>query len=199
MTGCGPSLQAGLRLPAFLLPLLLPALSTLALPTDLLSTNMMRYPTYEHILAYREQHQNNGRLAAPLLRTKRQSIKAASTKNHGCQVLSKIRKLKYISVSRYSGLSQTISFCTPCHRSMCKACQGSNGAAVVELDDTEHFHGPDVLIPDVSFRDMDSFVREAQKTVEDRLDTEQLNSAVHYSNAGLRRWRKKYTAAVPAR
>ena len=36
------------------------------------------------------------------------------------------------------------------------------------MDDTEHFHGPDVLIPDVSFRDMDSFVREAQKTVEDR-------------------------------
>ena len=41
---------------------------------------------------------------------------------------------------------------------------------VVELDDTETFHGPDVLLPEVSFRDMDNFVKEALKTVDDRFD-----------------------------
>ena len=46
----------------------------------------------------------------------------------------------------------------------------SNIHDVVELDDTESFHGPDVLLPEVSFRDMDNFVKEAQKTVDDRFE-----------------------------
>jgi len=92
--------------------------------TNLLSNNMMRYPTFEHILDYRRDH---------LSRSKRQAIKGTSTKS------------------------------------------------VVELDDTDHFHGPEVLVPDVSFRDMDSFVNEAKKTIEDRF--ENLEKEIYKSSA----------------
>ena len=92
--------------------------------TNLLSRNMMRYPTFEHILDYRRDH---------LSRSKRQAIKGTSTKS------------------------------------------------VVELDDTDHFHGPEVLVPDVSFRDMDSFVNEAKKTIEDRF--ENLEKEIYKSSA----------------
>lgn len=52
---------------------------------------------------------------------------------------------------------------------------------VVELDDTETFHGPDVLLPEVSFRDMDNFVKEALKTVDDRF--ENLEKEIYRSSA----------------
>ena len=57
----------------------------------------------------------------------------------------------------------------------------SNIHDVVELDDTESFHGPDVLLPEVSFRDMDNFVKEAQKTVDDRF--ENLEKEIYRSSA----------------
>ena len=92
--------------------------------TNLLSGNMMRYPTYEHILKYKRDHK---------IRTKRQAIK------------------------------------------------GTSRNSVVELDDTDHFHGPEVLVPDVSFRDMDSFVNEAKKTIEERF--ENLEKEIYRSSA----------------
>ena len=57
----------------------------------------------------------------------------------------------------------------------------SNIHDVVELDDTESFHGPDVLLPEVSFRDMDNFVKEAHKTVDDRFDN--LEKEIYRSSA----------------
>ena len=50
---------------------------------------------------------------------------------------------------------------------------------VVELD--EVFEGPQVTIPDISFRDMASFVEEARKTIEDRFNT--LEREIHKSSA----------------
>ena len=64
---------------------------------NLLSNNMMRYPTYENILKYQKAHHHH--------REKRQSIKGSS-----------------------------------------------NIHDVVELDDTESFHGPNVLLPEVSWQ-----------------------------------------------
>ena len=57
----------------------------------------------------------------------------------------------------------------------------SNIHDVVELDDTESFHGPDVRLPEVSFRDMDDFVAEAQRTVDDRF--ENLEKEIYRSSA----------------
>ena len=98
---------------------------------DLLGNQMMRYPTYEHILEYQRHHRHG---AAAAHRDKRQAIKGSS-----------------------------------------------NIHDVVELDDTESFHGPDVLLPEVSFRDMDNFVKEAQKTVDDRF--ENLEKEIYRSSA----------------
>ena len=50
---------------------------------------------------------------------------------------------------------------------------------VVEID--EVFHGPAVSIPDISFRDMASFVDEAGKTIEDRF--ENLEKEIYRSSA----------------
>ena len=93
---------------------------------NLLSNNMMRYPTYENILKYQKAHHHH--------REKRQSIKGSS-----------------------------------------------NIHDVVELDDTESFHGPNVLLPEVSFRDMDNFVAEAQRTIDDRF--EKLEKEIYRSSA----------------
>ena len=41
---------------------------------------------------------------------------------------------------------------------------------MVDLDDTEVFHGPRVSLPEISFRDMAGFVDEALKTVEERFE-----------------------------
>lgn len=57
----------------------------------------------------------------------------------------------------------------------------SNIHDVVELDDTETFHGPDVRLPEVSFRDMDEFVKEAQRTIDDRF--ENLEKEIYRSSA----------------
>ena len=57
----------------------------------------------------------------------------------------------------------------------------SNIHDVVELDDTETFHGPNVLLPEVSFRDMDSFVAEAQNTIDERF--EKLEKEIYRSSA----------------
>ena len=43
------------------------------------------------------------------------------------------------------------------------------------------FHGPEVEVPDISFRDMASFVSEAQKTIEDRF--ENLEREIYKSRA----------------
>ena len=109
-----------------LLVSLLGACSGLDQTVNLLSNNMMRYPTYENILNYQRDHHHH--------REKRQSIKGSS-----------------------------------------------NIHDVVELDDTETFHGPNVLLPEVSFRDMDNFVAEAEKTIDDRF--EKLEKEIYRSSA----------------
>ena len=62
-----------------------------------------------------------------------------------------------------------------------QAIKGTSKNKVVDLDDDEHFHGPSVSIPDVSFRDMDSFVAEARKTIEERFGV--LEKEIYKSSA----------------
>ena len=68
------------------------------------------------------------------------------------------------------------------HREKRQSIKGSSNIHdVVELDDTETFHGPNVLLPEVSFRDMDSFVAEAQNTIDERF--EKLEKEIYRSSA----------------
>ena len=58
---------------------------------------------------------------------------------------------------------------------------GTAKSDVVNIDDTESFHGPDVTLPEISFRDMAGFVEEARKTVEERFNV--LEKEIYRSSA----------------
>ena len=58
---------------------------------------------------------------------------------------------------------------------------GTARSDVVDIDDTESFHGPDVTLPEISFRDMAGFVEEARRTVEERFDV--LEKEIYRSSA----------------
>ena len=52
-----------------------------------------------------------------------------------------------------------------------QAIKGTSRKTDVTLTNKDDiFHGPEVEVPDISFRDMASFVNEAQKTIEDRFE-----------------------------
>jgi hypothetical protein len=64
--------------------------------------------------------------------------------------------------------------------------QAIKGAArdeesVVSINDTDIFHGPHVELPEISFKDMASFVNQAQRTIEARF--EELEKEIYQSSA----------------
>ena len=64
--------------------------------------------------------------------------------------------------------------------------QAIKGAArgedsVVSINDTDIFHGPHVELPEISFRDMASFVNEAQRSIDARF--EELEKEIYQSSA----------------
>ena len=63
-----------------------------------------------------------------------------------------------------------------------QAIKGTSRKTDVTLTNKDDiFHGPEVEVPDISFRDMASFVNEAQKTIEDRF--ENLEREIYKSRA----------------
>ena len=63
-----------------------------------------------------------------------------------------------------------------------QAIKGTSRKTDVTLTNKDDiFHGPEVDVPDISFRDMASFVNEAQKTIEDRF--ENLEREIYKSRA----------------
>ena len=68
------------------------------------------------------------------------------------------------------------------NRSKRQAIKGTSRKTDVTLTNKDAiFHGPEVEVPDISFRDMASFVSEAQKTIEDRF--EKLEKEIYQSRA----------------